>query len=114
MVYCFLLLLPFVGNTFLFPFFSFIFQTKIKLFITIIYNKLINFFYSYDFYKKDDYDFESTILLNLDDIFRDFIHIFPNFNLDCSSKVYFAKYANSKKNLAKKNNNMNKNEKKQT
>ena len=34
------------------------------------FNKLINFFYSYDFYKKDDYDFESTILLNLDDIFR--------------------------------------------
>ena len=67
----------------------------------------------YYIYKKDDYDFESTILLNLDDIFRDLIHIFPNFNLDCSSKVYFAKYANSKKkNLTKNNNNLKKNEKK--
>ena len=92
------------------------FQNKTEKFselnFAFFFNKLINFFYSYDFYKKDDYDFESTILLNLDDIFRDFIHIFPNFNLDCSSKVYFAKYANSKKNLAKKNNNMKKNEKK--
>ena len=51
--------------------------------------------------KKNDYDFESIILTNLDNIFRDFIRIFPKLNLNCSSKEYFKKYA--KKNLAKKN-----------
>ena len=81
------------------------FQDKIEkysdLTFSFFFNKLINSFNYYDFYKKNDYDFESIILTNLDNIFRDFIRIFPKFNLNCSSKVYFKKYA--KKNLSKKN-----------
>ena len=77
------------------------FQDKIEkysdLTFSFFFNKLINSFNYYDFYKKN----ESSILTNLDDIFRYFIHIFPKFNLNCSSNVYFKKYA--KKNLSKKN-----------
>ena len=51
----------------------------------------------YDFYKKNDSDFESIILNNLDIIFRKFIHIFTKFNINCSSKIFFKKYAQKKK-----------------
>jgi hypothetical protein len=66
------------------------------------FNKLINSFDEYDFYKKNDSDFESLILNNLDIIFRKFIHIFTKFNINCSSKIFFKKYAQKKKKVSKK------------